>query len=182
MKNKIFQISFIIVSIVTLLLLGVYIFFSYKINSVFDEAESVVHERLSLEAKERQLSKTEDAILSTKDKRLELEKHFITSDELVSFIEYVESLDNISGGTLVIDEVDVNDEGGKPALRVSLSASGTYKQIYKLLSLIETMPYEIDIPMFDVSMSDVESSDDISATSPKWSAEIDFIVVSYLQL
>lgn len=82
MKTKIFQISFVIVSITTALLLGAYIFFSYKINSVFKEAESAAHERLSLESKGRQLSKTEDLVLNTENKRLELEKHFVTSDGL----------------------------------------------------------------------------------------------------
>lgn len=182
MKTKIFQISFVIVSITTALLLGAYIFFSYKINSVFKEAESAAHERLSLESKGRQLSKTEDLVLNTENKRLELEKHFVTSDGLVSFIEYVESLDDISGGTLVIDDVGVSDENGKPVLGVSLSMSGTYQEIYKLLSLIETMPYEINVPILDLSVSDIVSGAGVKATNPEWNAEIDFVVVSYLQL
>lgn len=181
MKTKIFQISFIIISVATILLLGMYIFFSYKIKSVFSEAEQAAHERLSLEAKGRQLSKTEDLVISTENKRLELEEHFVTSDELVSFIEYVESLDTISGGELVIDDVDVNNEKAKPVLEVSLSASGTYKEVYKLLSLIESMPYEIDIPTFDLSVADVVSGTTTSG-NPKWNAEIDFVVISYLQL
>ncbi len=182
MKTKIFHISFIIISLATLLLLGMYIFFSYRIESVFSEAETASHERLGLEAKGRQLSKTEDLVLNTESKRLELESHFVTSDELVSFIEYIESLDTISGGTLVIDEVDVGDEQGEPVLKVSLSASGKYKEIYKLLSLIETMPYEVSIPTFDLSVADIVSGAGASSVESEWNAEIDFMVISYLQL
>ena len=121
-------------------------------------------------------------MLNTESKRLELESHFVTSDELVSFIEYIESLDTISGGTLVIDEVDVGDEQGEPVLKVSLSASGKYKEIYKLLSLIETMPYEVSIPTFDLSVADIVSGAGASSVESEWNAEIDFMVISYLQL
>ncbi len=183
MRTKLFHISFIITATIALILLGLYIFFSLRIQSVFGVAEMASHERLALETKAKQLTTIKSLILSTTEKREELDKHFVTSDDIVPFIQYIESLDTLSGGVLEIDAVDIATLSEKPVLSVSLNMSGTYSQVYRLLRMLEEMPYEISLSSLTLNVTEFNSVvGTLIPEIPEWKASIDFTVISFSQV
>ncbi len=86
-------------------------------------------------------------------KTVEIEKvsgYFLTDDEVVGFLEELESLATRVG---VDESTDLVSGAGYPGLdgakweglQVTLSANGSWTEIYQFLSLLERLPYRADL-------------------------------------
>lgn len=91
-----------------------------------------------------QLQSTKHLINETKTQREKLDKYFITADEIVVFIEQIESLGEFTGVSFDLSSVDAVNENGD-ALLLKFTTYGSWQDTYYLLALIESLPYNIDI-------------------------------------
>jgi len=92
----------------------------------------------------KQLQSTRHLINDTQEQRERLNKYFITADEIVSFIEQIESLGEFTGVSFELNSVDVIDADAD-ALLLKFTTRGSWEKTYRLLALIESLPYNIDV-------------------------------------
>lgn len=131
--------AILIVIVISALAFYVYLFLLVKNENVkASEFEQSIKNATNRD--ERSLS--ERSILrGTENERKELEKYFLYQGNEVAFIEKIESLGDISGSRVSFTSVDSEKE----IFKANLSATGGFKEIYHLLSLLETMPFQISV-------------------------------------
>lgn len=78
-----------------------------------------------------------------------LESRLVSAGDEVAFIEVIEKLGGTTGLSVEFDVVGTEEKtiDGTPAkyLKVVLSTSGSWKAVSTLLSLLETLPYNVEI-------------------------------------
>jgi hypothetical protein len=118
---------------------------------------------------------------TTQEERDQLSSYFITSDNVVGFLERIEGYASKTNTTIVITDVDIDEDLN--VLNFSLSASGVFADLYQLLLLLENAPVEFDFQ--GTSFSQVgPSGDDIlnpesTNGAPIWSAEFNMHLISF---
>lgn len=131
------------------------IFFTFAIHYVISQKKTNIESLgVSLAISE----KAESGNLSmkrlfdnTKEERKELDSYFITKDDAVSFIELIENLSRTAGVKISVNNVSVEQSAPKEQFEhvtVSASASGSFSNLYWLLSLLENVPIKLDITKF----------------------------------
>lgn len=70
-----------------------------------------------------------------------LDNFFIKEGNDIVFIKKIENLAKIAGVTISIN--NLNPDSG--ALRMSLGAKGPFSNLYHLLLMIETLPYQVEV-------------------------------------
>ncbi|MFA6295619.1 MAG: hypothetical protein WC666_04380 [Candidatus Paceibacterota bacterium] len=84
------------------------------------------------------------------EKWTRLKELFVPSDEVVDFIESIESLDQQTGSKIALASIDADklDDatfGTKGTIRVKVNATGSWYSVMHVLSLAEVLPYKISI-------------------------------------
>ena len=134
----------IILTVIMLVLVSLYIFVFYLIRNE-DKKTSLLEQNFSLMAKKEELMLSEQSIIrETEEKRKDIDKYFINQGNVVVFIEKLESLGAISGGKVSLSSVDI-DKSRKNVLKANLSVSGGFSELFHFLSLLEAIPFEINI-------------------------------------
>jgi len=87
--------------------------------------------------KEENLRMLKNSVQNTEKGRAQIAERFVSEDGIVSFIERVESLGALSHAQVVLQAVSV--EGG--VLKLDISATGAFSEIFHFLSLLEGLPY-----------------------------------------
>jgi hypothetical protein len=108
------------------------------------------------------------------EERAKLDLYFITSRDIVRFIEQIERLGVAAKAPVNISSVEVE---GINALRVDFTAGGSFSQIFYLASLIEALPFEVVINKFNLSK---ESVKEVSSKDTNWSAEFSITLKGFL--
>jgi hypothetical protein len=117
------------------------------------------------------LKRTLDGLSEEKAK---FDLYFITSQDIVRFIEQIENLGKEANATVKISNVQVE---GINALKVDFTGSGTFPRIFHLISLIEALPFEIVIDKFNLSKENIK---DAPPGEANWSAEISITLKGFL--
>ena len=124
-----------------------YVWFFYLVKST-SEKSSALRDSIELaNRKETRILSTKNILITTEKERAKLDNYFIEESSVVSFIERLESLGRLSGAKITLTSVDT-DKKRKNVLRVDLKASGKFENVYYLLSLIEALPFEINVNRF----------------------------------
>lgn len=74
---------------------------------------------------------------------LELDKHFVKSTDIVSFLDLIERLAPKVGSSAEVTLVDVAKDG--TGLYVEVKSKGSFESLYRFLSLLENAPYILEI-------------------------------------
>jgi len=114
-----------------------------------DDALLQLGKDLSFEIqKEKRLKSIGRLITNISEERETIDSYFVSPDGVVVFIEELESIAGISGVTLTINTVSVEEGVGasqQETLRVEYETLGAWKNTYHFLSLIEKAPYNIEL-------------------------------------
>lgn len=143
MKNKFFATIFVLFVLIFLASAGWFYVFS-KISS---ERKEILELRKNIlqgdkkSADEKSLARFLGGI---KDEKSLIESVFLKGDDLIRLIKVLESIGEDSGVSLKISAISTEKkEASKPV--ISLSAEGTFEQLFKYLYLLENIPYLITI-------------------------------------
>ena len=138
--------------ILNLLAIGLYWFLSNQINKNTEMISNSASELNIQVAKEKQLKLSKNIIDDTEADRNKLDTFFVSRDDIVSFIQEIESLASSAGISIEINSVEVNDYvlAGRVSevievLNLTLSTNGSWSGNFYFLNLLETMPYKIDV-------------------------------------
>ncbi len=140
---------------VTLLLLLVliigYVYFLFIIFKINNE-QRILGKEVQLQVKKDEHFRAIKKILAdTRSERLELNTRFVSKEGVVSFIEKIESLSSVAGASVDIQSVNIIDAKSKAGyewLELSVDVSGTWDEVYYLISLVEHLPMAASL--FDV--------------------------------
>lgn len=140
----------LIVSALTIAVLVLYIVFFLQIREKNKNISLLKNEADLVIQKEGRLRSIQQLISDTKDEREKLSTYFVGKDGAVEFIEKIESLEADTGAVIDITSVSVDDIGDvvnedAELLRLLFKAEGSWQSIYQLLSLIESLPFNVSV-------------------------------------
>ncbi len=130
---------------------------SSQVVDLFTEAEKDITKDQTLRTTRAILSQNEDMLS-------ELDQYFVSSDEVVTFIDRLESLEDITGGSVSIISVSSDADPKakndfKELLKVRLEITGSWKAVSQSMALLETLPYQMTVHEATIAL--VSASDKI---------------------
>jgi len=163
--------SFLILAAsVTLLVGALYLYMHYQVNisvSKATAAREVAQKEGAYKEKEKDVLKMYQATVA---ERAQLAGYFIPADKTVDFIEAVESIGPISGGSLLLssieaDPLDVTKPGTQGKVHAHVEAHGSWVSIMKMLMFAERLPYKVTINNIHIAY---EGTGDTKNASREW--------------
>lgn len=107
--------------------------------------------------------------------------HFIDTNDIAGFVDYLESIGADAGVTLDVQSVDIAPSD-KTKVSVHISVKGRYEGIMKTINLLENSPYYVHVTQALVSKSVSTGVDSTGkpkiSTNGSWEGEISFVTIS----
>lgn len=122
--------------------------------------------------KEANLRLLKKSINDTEEARVKIASRFVSEDGIVSFIEKVESLGEISRAHVTIRSVSVEGEKND-ILKLELSAGGSFSEVFHFLTLVENLPFKVVLEKTSMLKLPKEKGDN------KWEAMLTLDVLSF---
>lgn len=178
MKNLSHNISLFTIGIIFLALIGMYTYGIIKISG-FGTATAALE--MEVQNKTAELSTLDQTDIKTKldDEKNDLSKlssFFITEGQEFTLIQKVESLCKEVGVACTIQPVGIESEDNLPenfqSLHIIITATGTFKSLYELTSILENLPYRMIISGVNLQLNGDETS-----TEREWKEVFDFNVI-----
>ncbi|MFC1732246.1 hypothetical protein ACFL6I_18215 [candidate division KSB1 bacterium] len=99
--------------------------------------------------KDQRLHSTKQLMADLGEGIEQIDAYFVSEDGVVDFLESLEALGEVSGVSVGVNSVSVDEstDGGLPyeLLRIDFVARGLWKNVVQLISLLETFPLGIAI-------------------------------------
>ena len=140
-----------IVLVIAVFVLYIMLFLNLKeknnnISVLTNEVDTVLQ-------KEIKLRSVKYLIKDTEDERADLDSHFVIDDEVINFIEIIENLGMDSGAKIEVTNVSVSSTNKEAADQINISEllyldfkiEGRFAQMFHFLSILEKLPFKIDI-------------------------------------
>lgn len=134
---------------ITALCLGVYVFFIYTVNKKDEQLLALIKNVSTLRELSLNDVESKKTALIVDGIKQKIDSHFLTQEESISFLEYLESLGTSDNVVVSINSAEIPAK--KSILKVSFTIKGPFSGVYKTLLKIESMPY-LSI-LRDVSMT-----------------------------
>ena len=149
------KIPIILLSLACFAALGVYIFL-WVMNGRLQSRVQTLQSEVAVETvREERADSTGHFADDIRDDGALVQSFFVGRDNEVVAIETLEGLANVTGATVDITQVDVqNQTADAPGtLIVNVSGNGSWKQISHLLALLESLPFHANIPYVSLTTS-----------------------------
>ncbi|MEI6400523.1 MAG: hypothetical protein WCO58_03340 [bacterium] len=169
---------FIIVSSVTIaVLFGDFLFWK-KINDNKKEIAVINNEIQNRYKNDTVVNKMRRLVSSAQDDQQLLAGHFLRKSQTIDFLNSLEDLGTTAGVTASINDVTVGKDA--KSLNVSISANGSYQNLYNYFFLLEQLPYYITVTNLSATSEGVKI-DPVTKVSAGivWDGAISFTINSY---
>jgi Tfp pilus assembly protein PilO len=173
MKFKLPKTSLLLFLVLFLASAGVFLFLLGEVESKKRETIALRGEWLAEKSKRDNIENLATFMERYQQDIGELESHFVTSKDVVSFLDLMEGLGNKVGATSEVTLIDVPKD--QSYLTVEIKASGNFESIYKFISLLENSPYELEI------MSMRMDSNSQTEGQNSWSSVLKIKLLSFVQ-
>lgn len=136
--------------IVTLIVGSIYGFMYYRVES---SAQKIIKNQAQIDsatlAKERE-KKFLDTYKATANKWTSLQDLYVQSDEVVNFIEKIESIGPLAKTEFNIANLDADNMDNAPfgkegKIRMHITSKGGWEEVMKSLALVELLPYKLSV-------------------------------------
>jgi len=139
-----------ILVILTVLIVGTYVFLFYYINRTNDTITGVAGKLKEISISQAKLTAVERVLADTAAQSRQIDSFVISSDGTVGFIEMVENLAGSAGLSVSIDSVDTKAAAGTMRndweyLNLTISVKGNWAGVFNYLSMLERLPYLAEI-------------------------------------
>jgi hypothetical protein len=172
----------VILSVIFFVILAFGFFFLYReVDSNHEKAQLATMElenEISLRNEAKLLNSSIETI---KEDSALLGTHFAQSSDIVPFLDTIEGLAPKAGAKAETTSVDVLPDNA--GLIIKVKASGSFKNIYKFLTLLENSQYELEFTEVDIQReSEGEiGKEGIPLPSPNWQAVFGIKLLSFIQ-
>jgi len=144
MKNKKSTLILIVSIIVTLVIIGMFIYMLRVIrNKNYFTSAALIVLKEGMEKKENILVFSE-RINEVKQIQEKISRYFINQDKIDTFVDYLEKLGIGIGSEVIVKSIDVLEKE-KNVVIFNISISGEFDQVLKTIYLLENIPYQINI-------------------------------------
>ncbi len=117
----------------------------------------------------------------------QLQKYFVSSDNIVPFVENIETLGkSVSPSQLSLSSIALAPS--HDSLSAHLAISGSFAEVYRMLGLIELLPFKVKIGDVQLSYGGASQTDafDLKHTGvpviPRWSGNVLVTIESVLPI
>lgn len=154
-----------------------------RLSSDRDKLRTVLSASRFEAERQRKASAIQNTLRESKEAIENLRNIFLGSDNIIPFVETVESLGKTLPVGLSLNSVTLSPT--KDALTARLSARGSFAELYRILAVIEALPYKIEIGDTQLSYGGGDSAGLLSAggdrkVAPPWSLVVTLTVKSVL--
>lgn len=185
MKRKKTILIFIFSIIATILAVCLFIFL-LKVIKNKNEHTSVVFTTL-----EEKVIEKENALMFTKKiteiKSLQdsINSYFVDPNKVDTFVGYLEKIGGNVGGEVTVLSIEVPPKT-KNIISFELSIKGTFEEVMKTITLLENIPYQIDITQAYLNKDIIQGTQgdvktvpqEKTSGTPAWQADISFNILS----
>jgi hypothetical protein len=180
MKKNNTILNFIFSLIVTIVLIGIFLFIlniiknkNQHISAVFNTLQEKITE------KER-ADNSKGKIQEIKLLQSSLNQYFIDSNQIDKFVSYLEDIGLVTGAQVTVKGIEVLKKENN-LISFKLSANGTFEEVMKTITLLENIPYQIKIMQVYLNKNIdkyVEVTETKKLTSSVWQADISFNILA----
>jgi len=155
-------------------------------SGVEQERDTIAVLRREIEINERRMNNSRSLGVLLADVKKDEEKislTFLSSNNIVKFIEDLEFLSHKASTTLEVDAIKLPTPGDnikEPALHFKIT--GTFSELFQYFALFDNLPYQIEIERMSLSKPQTLNLGGITNTKktiPTWEAEFDVKLLSY---
>lgn len=176
MKSSFSTLSLLLFSGASVLLVGgAYGFLYFKILSYQRDLAELQTEEASSFIEERLNRSLGALVRETAEERSVIDRHFVSPEGVVAFIEEVENLGRKAGATIEVRGVEVAAEAsGSDVIEnliLTLSGGGSYEKAARLASLLENIPYVSRVAKFSLERREG------AGKSPQWDVHLTLRVI-----
>lgn len=125
--------------------------------------------------RERDIQSLRHMVAVTASERKQLDRYFVSGDDVVGFIEYIEELGKGSGTAFELSSVDVLNINPK-VLQISFKAVGLWKDVVHMLALVETLPMSVE-----VEKTSLRKSKESESAGTDWEGNVTIRVLSFFE-
>lgn len=152
MNYRLKTLQFIVFSaIIALAALAVYMFILLDIRDK-NRSVSLILNEADIEAlQDLRLRSIQKIVKDTEEQRGQINIYFVGDDEIVKFIETVELLGVLADADVEINSVNIEErrreegEENDEFLQLTFSATGEWNEVFYFFSLVELLPYNIEV-------------------------------------
>lgn len=153
----------------------IYTYFFSVMNKKGQSTAVLQSETDRLEAQESQLDQLRINLRTTEADRGKVASYFIGTDNVVPFLETIEDYAKSVGTTVEFDTIDLVKSPNR--LDISLTANGSFINLYRFIALIETAPYEISFNSAEIKLNPGAVTDKKNPQS-SWEGKVTLSVLS----
>lgn len=171
----------ILIACVSLCFLGLLALYSYVFLDIKSKNEhtALLSEEIATMTREQgELDNLKKTVAFTETQRSELSTHFVDGSNPAPFLDAIEKLGTPSGAVVTITSVEQPKQGS--SLLVSFLATGNFDSIYRLVRLLENVPYKIKIEKVFLSKNPSAQVDAKIPARQEWTANITFTLISFI--
>lgn len=166
----------IIVFITSILFVGFSCFSFYFLYVQIDQIKSKIkltHEDWQNEENRREAIKSLERSIKKIEKEKEIiDKHFVQSIDVVSFLDFFEQSGLLIGAKAEVGSVGLDKD--QSTILVDINAFGSFESLYKYLRLLENAPYELEVVSFVVNKIGA-----VNNTIGSWTANFKLKLLSF---
>lgn len=152
----------------------VFLFLYRDINSK-KEMSQLAQEKWQIENIRRENTKSLiNLVKAIEPEKTLLETHFVQSSDVVPFLDTIERLAKEVGGEAEVISINVIEKS--LSLVVEMRMEGSFETIYKLITLLENSPYELEF-----ILADIKKMDTLVGKTPEWTATFQMKVLSFIK-
>lgn len=180
-KNKTI-IIFILSILTTMLVAGLLVFF-VKIIENKNKHISTVTKTIEEKLKEKEnVTMFAEKISETSLLQSSINSYFVDPNKVDSFVGYLEDLDVNIGSDIVVKNIEIPPKS-QNIISFKILITGTFEQIMKTITLLENIPYMINVAQVSLNKDLVQESTEVKTgtpvfTVPTWQADVSFNVLS----
>jgi hypothetical protein len=170
-------------SIITAIVVATVFILFFKVIKNKNEHTSAVLTTLETKInKKANIKMLEKKIAELEATRARIDSYFVDSEQIDSFISYLENLGTTAGTVLEVKTVEISPNK-KNTILGKVSAQGTFASVMKTITLLESIPYQIEVTSVYLNKdtqtvtSEVKGKT-VTTTSYVWQADISFEILS----
>lgn len=146
---------------------------------ILNQDRSLTVLKKQLVEQEANLADTEslkNLVNNTKEQQAYLAGLFVNDNKITDFLSSIEALSGMSGAKVTVVSVDDNN-AGKPAnvVTIRFTATGSWAQVFKTISLVDHFPAALSINQLQVGkqIADNSGNGKINSAGSLWSANFE---------
>ena len=170
MKNKKLAALFLIIIVIDALVAFLWFYLYSQIGKEKDAVKKNIQDAAIFEINVQNLKTLERQIGETENEKRILDSAFVSREDIVPFIDFMEKLGLDVG--VAVEFTSVKFDGGKNENpRLQFKMEGNFKNIFRYIVLLENLPSQAIIEGMDMNKKE---NDDI------WKADIGVILAGYM--